>query len=69
MNIKQKPFNPKEFNRLASKVKVILEEESRPIIALINDYSSASSRSENEYQRGISAGIEMFRKYLLRKLK
>ena len=34
----------------------------------INDYSSASSRAENEYQRGISAGIEMFRKYLLNKI-
>ena len=35
----------------------------------IDDYSSASSRAENDYYRGVSAGIEMFRKYLLRKME
>ena len=35
----------------------------------INNYSSASSRAENEYEKGISAGIEMFRKYLIKELR
>lgn len=34
----------------------------------INDYSSASSRAENEREKGISEGIEMFRRYLLNQL-
>ena len=46
-----------------------MQEENQRLENIINNYSSASSRAENEHERGISAGIEMFRKYLLKELE
>lgn len=47
----------------------LLDQQRNEIIELINGYSSASSRAENDYERGISKGIELFREYLLKNLE